>query len=70
MDHTVKCLEEQQDEFDFKFKTHEMEGELSHTSIVKNTWTPDTYMRERDTYTWTPDIYMSLLDIPFQNHGY
>ncbi|XP_067101460.1 signal transducer and activator of transcription 2 isoform X1 [Osmerus mordax] len=25
MDHTVKCLEEQQDEFDFKFKTHAME---------------------------------------------
>ena len=26
MDHTVKCLEEQQDEFDFKYQTHKMEG--------------------------------------------
>ena len=56
MDHTVKCLEEQQDEFDFKFQTHAMEGQLSHTSMVKNTWTPDTCK--------------ILLDIPFQNHGY
>lgn len=28
MEHTVKCLEEQQDEFDFKYQTHNMEGEL------------------------------------------
>ncbi|XP_064822344.1 signal transducer and activator of transcription 2 isoform X3 [Oncorhynchus masou masou] len=26
MEHTVKCLEEQQDEFDFKYQTHNMEG--------------------------------------------
>uniref|UniRef100_A0AAY4A7A4 Signal transducer and activator of transcription n=1 Tax=Denticeps clupeoides TaxID=299321 RepID=A0AAY4A7A4_9TELE len=26
MDHTIKCLEEQQDEFDFKYQTHQMEG--------------------------------------------
>ncbi|XP_030634567.1 signal transducer and activator of transcription 2 [Chanos chanos] len=26
MEHTVKSLEEQQDEFDFKFQTHQMEG--------------------------------------------
>ncbi|XP_076124435.1 signal transducer and activator of transcription 2 isoform X1 [Alosa pseudoharengus] len=29
MDHTVKCLEEQQDEFDFKFQTHKMEGPIT-----------------------------------------
>lgn len=29
MDHTVKCLEEQQDEFDFKFQTHKMEGSIT-----------------------------------------
>lgn len=26
MEHTVLCLEEQQDEFDFKYQTHKMEG--------------------------------------------
>lgn len=26
MEHTIVCLEEQQDEFDFKFQTHKMEG--------------------------------------------
>lgn len=26
MEHTIICLEEQQDEFDFKFQTHQMEG--------------------------------------------
>ncbi|XP_062401285.1 signal transducer and activator of transcription 2 isoform X3 [Sardina pilchardus] len=29
MDHTVKCLEEQQDEFDFKYQTHTMEGTVT-----------------------------------------
>ncbi|XP_063071132.1 signal transducer and activator of transcription 2 isoform X1 [Engraulis encrasicolus] len=29
MDHTLKCLEEQQDEFDFKYQTHLMEGTIS-----------------------------------------
>ncbi|KAL2091036.1 hypothetical protein ACEWY4_013299 [Coilia grayii] len=29
IDHTVKCLEEQQDEFDFKYQTHRMEGTFS-----------------------------------------
>lgn len=27
MEHTMICLEEQQDEFDFKYQTHKMEGE-------------------------------------------
>ncbi|XP_066521587.1 signal transducer and activator of transcription 2 isoform X2 [Hoplias malabaricus] len=26
MEHSVKCLEEQQDEFDFKYQTHQMDG--------------------------------------------
>lgn len=26
MEHTMLCLEEQQDEFDFKYQTHKMEG--------------------------------------------
>lgn len=26
MEHTILCLEEQQDEFDFKYQTHKMEG--------------------------------------------
>ncbi|MBN3307216.1 STAT1 protein, partial [Amia calva] len=29
MEHYVKCLEEQQDEFDFKYKTHMMEGSVN-----------------------------------------
>uniref|UniRef100_A0AAY4A6Q0 Signal transducer and activator of transcription n=1 Tax=Denticeps clupeoides TaxID=299321 RepID=A0AAY4A6Q0_9TELE len=31
MDHTIKCLEEQQDEFDFKYQTHQMEGKCTCT---------------------------------------
>lgn len=26
MEHTIVCLEEQQDEFDFKYQTHKLEG--------------------------------------------
>lgn len=28
MEHTMSCLEEQQDEFDFKFQTFKMEGKV------------------------------------------
>ncbi|XP_012680392.2 signal transducer and activator of transcription 2 isoform X2 [Clupea harengus] len=33
MDHTVKCLEEQQDEFDFKYQTHKMEATVSQADL-------------------------------------
>lgn len=33
MERTMSCLEEQQDEFDFKFQTYKMEGKL-----IKEFW--------------------------------
>lgn len=30
MEHKIRCLEEQQDEFDFKFQTHKMDCESPH----------------------------------------
>ena len=33
LEHAIICLEEQQDEFDFKYQTHKMEGEL-----IKEFW--------------------------------
>ncbi|XP_028819849.1 signal transducer and activator of transcription 2 isoform X2 [Denticeps clupeoides] len=34
MDHTIKCLEEQQDEFDFKYQTHQMEGTIHEADKI------------------------------------
>lgn len=31
MEHTIICLEEQQDEFDFKYQTHKLEGKQMKT---------------------------------------
>uniref|UniRef100_A0A673CTL7 Signal transducer and activator of transcription n=1 Tax=Sphaeramia orbicularis TaxID=375764 RepID=A0A673CTL7_9TELE len=36
LEHTMICLEEQQDEFDFKYQTHKMEGKVYLTSVKKN----------------------------------
>lgn len=33
MEHTMICLEEQQDEFDFKYQTHKLEGKQ-----IKTVW--------------------------------
>ncbi len=30
MEHSIRCLEEQQDEFDFKYQTHLMDCEAAH----------------------------------------
>uniref|UniRef100_A0A673CZL4 Signal transducer and activator of transcription n=1 Tax=Sphaeramia orbicularis TaxID=375764 RepID=A0A673CZL4_9TELE len=38
LEHTMICLEEQQDEFDFKYQTHKMEGKvyLTYEAVKKN----------------------------------
>uniref|UniRef100_A0A8C7Q1U7 Signal transducer and activator of transcription n=1 Tax=Oncorhynchus mykiss TaxID=8022 RepID=A0A8C7Q1U7_ONCMY len=35
MEHTVKCLEEQQDEFDFKYQTHNMEEKTEQMKVLQ-----------------------------------
>lgn len=42
----MRCLEEQQDEFDFKYQTHQMDGEISlpiHQSLSALTSLPVSY---------------------------
>uniref|UniRef100_A0A3P9A6J4 Signal transducer and activator of transcription n=1 Tax=Esox lucius TaxID=8010 RepID=A0A3P9A6J4_ESOLU len=49
MDHTVKCLEEQQDEFDFKFQTHNMEGTTNEEHKTQQLKMLQTLLNRLDT---------------------